>query len=115
MLQQDKPDDYVIGTGESVTVEDFVREAFSYVNLDWKEYVEIDPKYFRPTEVDFLCADISKAKKVLNWEPKVKVHELVKIMVDADMEMLGLKPIGDGAKILDSKGIDWTKNKVTIG
>ena len=115
MLQQDKPDDFVIGTGESVSVEDFVSEAFSYVGLDWKKYVEVDPKYFRPTEVDYLLADISKAKKELKWEPKVKVHELVKIMVDADMELKGLKPIGEGARILATKGIDWTNNRITIG
>ncbi|MGB9613267.1 MAG: GDP-mannose 4,6-dehydratase [Candidatus Margulisiibacteriota bacterium] len=115
MLQQDKPDDYVIGTGESRTVQEFVEEAFSYAGLDWKEYVEIDPKYFRPTEVDHLRADISKAKKKLGWEPKVKFHELVKIMVDADLELIGLKPIGEGKQILEKKGIGWTTNKLTIG
>uniref|UniRef100_A0A7V3J9I5 GDP-mannose 4,6-dehydratase n=1 Tax=candidate division CPR3 bacterium TaxID=2268181 RepID=A0A7V3J9I5_UNCC3 len=115
MLQQDKPDDYVIGTGESHTVQEFVEEAFSYAGLDWKEYVEIDPKYFRPTEVDHLQADISKARKVLGWEPKVRFRELVKIMVDADLELIGLKPIGEGKKILGAKGIDWTANKLTIG
>jgi len=114
MLQQDKPDDYVIGTGESHTVQEFVEEAFSYAGLDWKEYVEIDPKYFRPTEVDHLQADISKARKVLGWEPKVRFRELVKIMVDADLELIGLKPIGEGKKILGAKGIDWTANRLTI-
>ena len=115
ILQHDEPDDFVIGTGESHTVEDFAREAFEYVGLDWEKHIEIDPKYYRPTEVDFLQADISKAKRVLGWEPKVKFHELVKIMVDADMEMVGLKAIGDGERILRTKGIDWTKNKITIG
>ena len=115
MLQQDKADDYVIGTGQSNTVEDFVAEAFSYVNLDWRDYVEIDPKYFRPTEVDYLQADITKARKILNWEPKVNFKELVRIMVDADMEAAGLKPSGEGKKILKAKGIDWTENKLTKG
>jgi GDPmannose 4,6-dehydratase len=115
MLQQDEAQDYVIGTGESHTVQEFAEEAFSYVNLDWKEYVEIDPKYFRPTEVDHLQADISKAKKKLGWEPKVKFHELVKIMIDADLELIGLNPIGQGKQILKSKDIDWTANKLTIG
>ncbi|MEM4655153.1 MAG: GDP-mannose 4,6-dehydratase [Thermosphaera sp.] len=115
MLQQDKPDDYVIGTGESHTVQEFVEEAFSYVGLDWKEYVEIDPKYFRPTEVDHLQADISKARKILGWEPKVRFHELVKIMVDADLELIGLTPPGEGKKILTEKGIHWTQNKLTVG
>ena len=115
ILQQDRADDYVIGTGESHTVEDFVSEAFSYAGLDWKEHVEIDPKYYRPTEVDFLQADISKAKKVLGWEPKVRFHELIRIMVDADLELIGLQPVGEGKKILSTKGIDWTKNKITVG
>lgn len=115
MLQQDKPDDYVIGTGESHTVKEFVEGAFSYAGLDWEKYVEIDPNYFRPTEVDFLQADASKAGKQLGWEPKVKFHELVKIMVDADLELMGQKPVGQGKEILKSKGIDWTKNTITVG
>ena len=84
MLQQDKPDDYVIATGETHSVRDFLEEAFSYLDLDWREYVELDPKYLRPTEVDLLVGDASKAKRVLNWEPKVTFKELVQLMVDAD-------------------------------
>ena len=114
MLQQDAPNDYVIGTGESYTVQEFVKEAFSYVNLDWKEYVEIDPWYFRPTEVDYLQADISKAKKLLGWEPKVKFNELVKIMVDADMELIGLTAPGVGQKALKAKGMHWIKDRVKV-
>jgi GDPmannose 4,6-dehydratase len=110
ILQQDKPDDFVIGTGESYSVEDFVNEAFSYVGLDPKKYIKIDEKYFRPTEVDYLLADISKAKKKLNWQPKVKFNELVKIMIDADLELCGLKSKGEGIKILRNKGIEWTEN-----
>ena len=115
MLQQDKPGDYVIGTGESHTVEEFVDEAFSYVGLDWRQYVEIDPKYFRPTEVDHLRADISRARDILGWEPRVSFRELVKIMVDADLSNVGQDPIGEGQRILDEKGISWTKNKITVG
>jgi len=88
MLQQDSADDYVIGTGEAHTVREFVELAFATVDLDWKEYVEIDPRYFRPAEVDYLLADPSKARKVLRWEPKVTFKELVRLMVDADMREL---------------------------
>lgn len=89
MLEQDKPMDIVIGTGETHSVREFLDEAFGYVNLDWHDYVEIDPTYYRPTEVDVLCADPSKAKKVLGWEAKVKFKELVRIMVDADRKLIG--------------------------
>ncbi len=85
MLQQDSPDDYVIGTGEAHTVREFVELAFAVADLDWKEFVEIDPRYFRPAEVDYLLADISKATKVLGWQPTVTFKELVKLMVEADM------------------------------
>ncbi len=88
MLQQEKPDDYVIATGKSHSVEEFVELAFSYLDLDWREYVKIDPKLFRPAEVDHLVGDASKARKILGWEPSVKFPELVKMMVDADLEFL---------------------------
>ena len=103
MLQQDKPEDYVIGVGETHSVEEFLVEAFSYVNLDYKKYVEIDSRYFRPTEVELLLADASKAKNKLNWKPKIGFKELVKIMVDADMRIIGIKPIGGGDNILKKK------------
>jgi GDPmannose 4,6-dehydratase len=103
ILQQDKPDDFVIGTGESHSVKEFIQEAFSYVNLDWKKYVKIDQKYFRPTEAEALVADSAKAKKKLNWRPKVAFKDLVRIMVDADMRALGLKPIGEGDRIIEKK------------
>jgi GDPmannose 4,6-dehydratase len=142
MLQQDVPDDYVIGTGESHSVRDFVEETFNYagIEIEWKGkgreekgiirsltsiltsiltvgdvLVEIDPRYFRPTEVDFLLADASKAKKILGWKTRVTFKELVKIMVDADMELIGLNSPGEGEKILIEKEINWTKNKLTIG
>lgn len=88
MLQQDEPDDYVIATGESHSVKEFLEEAFNYKGLDWREYVEIDSRYFRPTEVDSLLGDASKAKRKLLWEPKIKFKELVKLMVDADIKDL---------------------------
>lgn len=130
MLQQEKPDDYVIGTGESHTVREFVEKAFSYVGIEieWKgEFteergivksmdskwtdkikkgdilIEIDPRYFRPTEVEYLLADASKAKKYLNWEPRTTFDELVKIMVDYDMKFAGLEPIGEGIRISQKK------------
>lgn len=141
MLQQDKPEDYVIGTGESHSVREFVEAGFKYagVDIEWKGngvketgiirsltpslqpptsnlksgdvLIEIDPRYFRPTEVDFLLADASKAKKILGWEPKVTFKDLVKIMVDADMELLNVTPPGEGERILIAKNIYWTKNK----
>jgi GDPmannose 4,6-dehydratase len=87
MLQQDKPDDYVIATGESHSVREFVAEVFSYLDLDWEKFVEIDSRYFRPSEVDILQGDASKAKKILKWEPKVTFKELARIMTDADMKI----------------------------
>ncbi len=86
MLQQDEPDDYVIATGEAHSVKEFLTEAFSYLGLDWQEHVEIDPRYLRPTEVDVLVGDSRKAQEKLGWRPKVRFKELVKIMVDADLE-----------------------------
>jgi GDPmannose 4,6-dehydratase len=88
MLQQDEPDDYVIATGETHSVEEFLAEAFSHVGLDWHDYVEIDPKYMRPAEVDLLIGDASKAKRKLGWEPKVTFEELVHLMVDADVSLV---------------------------
>jgi GDPmannose 4,6-dehydratase len=138
ILQQDQPRDYVIGTGESHSVREFVELAFAYagVEIEWKgksveekgivrsirssaasalkigdPLIEIDPRYFRPTEVDILLADASEAKKNLGWAPKITFQELVIIMVDADMEMHNLSSPGEGAKILRSKDIHWTSNK----
>lgn len=85
MLQQPKPDDYVIATGETHTVRELVEVAFSHVGLNWEDYVEIDPKFIRPAEVDLLIGDPSKAKKILGWKPKVNFEGLVKMMVDSDM------------------------------
>jgi GDPmannose 4,6-dehydratase len=88
MLQQDNPEDYVIATGETHSVSEFCEEAFHYVGLNWKDHVEIDPRYFRPAEVDLLIGDASKAKRILGWEPKTKFKELVHLMVDADVKAL---------------------------
>jgi GDPmannose 4,6-dehydratase len=86
MLQQPQPDDYVIATGQTHSVRDFLDEAFGYVKLNWKDYVKIDPRYYRPTEVDVLLGDASKANQKLGWKPKVNFQDLVRMMVDADLQ-----------------------------
>jgi len=85
MLQQDEPGDYVIGTGETWSVQQLCEEAFSYQGLDWREFVKLDARFVRPAEVDLLFADPSKAKRMLGWEPTVRFKELVRMMVDADL------------------------------
>ncbi len=103
MLQTDSPDDFVLGMGETHTVQEFVEEAFQYAGLDWKEYVREDPRYFRPTEVDVLTAEPSKAKNILKWEPKITFRELIHIMIDADMRKAGIEPKGSGDAAIKSK------------
>ena len=88
MLQQDKPDDYVVATGETHSVREFIESAFDYVGLDWKKYAKIDKQFYRPAEVHLLIGDYSKAKKKLGWKPKVKFEELVKMLVDTDLQRL---------------------------
>ncbi|MEW6585346.1 MAG: GDP-mannose 4,6-dehydratase [Nitrospirota bacterium] len=137
MLQQDRPEDYVVGTGESHSVREFLEHAFRYVGIEigWKgkgierkgvvksltsayasaikvgdPVIEIDPKYFRPTEVDFLKADITKARKKLGWQPRTTFEELGKIMVDYDMKLIGLTPVGEGIKICEKKGFTYTRH-----
>jgi GDPmannose 4,6-dehydratase len=88
MLQQDKPDDYIIATGQAHSVREFLDEAFGYAGLSWKDYVKQDPRYLRPTEVDYLVGDNTKAGKVLGWKPKVGFKELVRMMMDADMQKI---------------------------
>jgi len=114
MLQQDQPDDYVIGTGKTHSVREFVEKAFAYVGLDWKQYVEVDARYFRPTEVEFLQADASKARERLDWSPKVGFEELIAIMVDADLAAVGLPPVGRGQKVLDAKFEDWHQGSLSV-
>ncbi|MGI5911106.1 MAG: GDP-mannose 4,6-dehydratase [Syntrophomonadaceae bacterium] len=87
MLQSDKPDDFVIATGAAYSVRDFLEQSFSYLGLQWKDYVIIDPRYLRPSEVDFLLGDASKAREKLGWKPKVNFEELVKMMVDHDLKL----------------------------
>jgi len=99
MLQQDKPDDYVIATGQSHSVREFLDEVFGYLDLDWHKYVEIDQRYFRPTEVDFLLGDSSKARKVLKWEPRMDFKKLARMMVEADMKL------AEQEKVLKQKGL----------
>jgi GDPmannose 4,6-dehydratase len=91
MLQQERPDDYVIATGETHSVREFLIEAFSHANLDWQDYVELDPKYLRPSEVDHLIGDSSKAKRELGWTPQTTFKQLVQLMVDADTGTVGVK------------------------
>ena len=107
ILQQEQPNDYVIGTGEAHTVREFLQEAFGYVGLDWQEYVRIDPRYFRPTEVDYLLADASRSRDLLGWQPRIAFHELVRIMVDADLELADLTAPGEGTRILQERFGGW--------
>jgi GDPmannose 4,6-dehydratase len=107
ILQHDRPGDFAVATGQSHSVEEFLHEAFSYAGLDHAKHVEIDPKYFRPTEVDALQGDASLARKDLGWSPKVSFAELVRIMVDADLEAEGMKAPGEGTKLLAAKGFTW--------
>ena len=94
MMQREKPEDYVIGTGETHTVREFAEEAFRLAGIpDWRRYVEIDPRYHRPTEVPILLADAKKAREQLGWEPKVKFKDLVKIMLAADCAREGVNPV----------------------
>jgi GDPmannose 4,6-dehydratase len=107
MMQQDEPDDYVVGTGEAHSIREFLEAAFSYLNMDWREYVEIDPRYYRPTDVNVLLADTTKARRILDWKPRVKFCDLVKIMVDADLEATGQSSPGEGRKIIERHHGRW--------
>jgi len=107
MLQCDQSGDFVIGTGEAHSVREFLDEAFGYLNMDWHDYVKIDPRYYRPNEVDFLQADPSKAHREFNWEPRVFFKDLVRIMVDADLELIGLKSPRVGAAIIEKHHGAW--------
>jgi len=113
MLQQDIAEDYVLGTGETHTVKEFLQEAFNYAGIDWREHVRTDPRYFRPLEVDLLVADSSKAQQKLGWEPEIKFRDLVRIMVDLDMEAMGLTSPGEGKKVLASNAV-WCVDRALI-
>ncbi|MBW4465741.1 MAG: GDP-mannose 4,6-dehydratase [Pegethrix bostrychoides GSE-TBD4-15B] len=104
MLQQDTPDDYVIATGETHSIKEFLDLAFGYVNLDWQNYVEFDERYLRPTEVELLIGDPSKAKQQLGWQPSVSFEQLVQLMVEADLRALGLVPLnGSVAQLITDR------------
>ena len=107
ILQQERPDDFVIGTGEAHSVREFVEEAFAYAGMDWKKHVKISERYMRPLEVDRLLANTSKAQRELQWQPRIRFADLVAIMVDADMEALGLQSPGKGKIILQEKLGHW--------
>ena len=107
MLQQDQPGDYVIGTGQCHSVRDFLNEVFAYAGLDPRKHVRSDPRYLRPIEVDLLIADATKARNELGWSPRVTFKELVRIMVDADMEAEGLEAPGEGKAALRRHGFDF--------
>lgn len=110
VLQNSDPEDFVIGTGEAHSVREFLDEAFTYAGLDYEKYVETDPRYYRPTEVESLVADPRKAKAMIGWEPKVRFAELVRIMVDADLRKAGLESIGDGDAVLNKEfPLRWWK------
>ena len=107
MMQLDQPDDFVVGTGEAHSPREFLEQAFGYVGLDWQDYVEIDPRYYRPTEVDYLLADSSKAQQVIGWLPRIFFSDLVRLLVDADMELMGLEPIGEGRRVMEEVHGAW--------
>jgi GDPmannose 4,6-dehydratase len=107
MLQHDSSGDYVVGTGESHSVREFLDESFGYLNLDWQDYVEIDPRYYRPTEVNYLHSDPSKAIREIGWEPRIFFKDLVRIMVDADLELIGQPSPGEGRLALESQHGRW--------
>ncbi|MGY5873738.1 MAG: GDP-mannose 4,6-dehydratase [Candidatus Thorarchaeota archaeon] len=107
ILRLSEPDDVVLGTGVSYSVEDFLKFSFEYVDLNWQDYVKIDKRYLRPAEVDHLTSDTSKAKRLIGWEPKILAPELAKIMVDYDLKLIGLTPPNQSNDILNSNKLDW--------
>ncbi len=109
LLQKENPVDLVFGTGETHSVREFVEEAFGYLGLDWKKYVEVDPRYFRPTEVETLLADPAEARKHLGWEARIKFQGLVQIMMDAELGAAGLSAPGKGKQLLARKELDWLR------
>jgi GDPmannose 4,6-dehydratase len=110
MLQQEKPDDYVVATGETHSIKEFLELAFNYVNLKWEDYVAFDPRYLRPAEVDLLIGDPSKAEKQLGWKPSVTFAELVNLMVEADLAALNLpSPQGEEARAKIAQDIAYIR------
>ncbi len=120
MLQQDRPDDFVVATGSTHSVREFLDEAFGYLELDWNKHVQFDPRYLRPTEVDVLLGDASKARAILEWEPKVTMHELCRMMIDADMaESRKERTLVDAGQLIlktaEAKGVEMPKAKAGSG
>ena len=115
IVQHAQPDDFVLATGKSHSVKDFLVLCFEYVDMNWEDHVEIDQRYFRPTEVDYLLGDGKKAEKSLGWEPQVAIDTLAKIMVDADLKANGIEPPGEGIEYLKNSRYSWTENKITVG
>jgi len=109
MLQQQSPQDLVIGTGETHSVKEFLDESFQYAGLDPARHVRIDERYFRPTEVDVLTADASRARDVLDWKPSITFRDLVRIMVDADLQAVGVNPPGEGLRVLSRPEYAWLR------
>ena len=107
LLQHDVPGDYVIGTGEAHSVREFLDELAGYLDMDWHEFVRIDERYFRPNEVDYLLADPSKSINEIGWTPRVTFKELVRIMVDADLELVNMPSPGEGKKLLEKHHGPW--------
>jgi GDPmannose 4,6-dehydratase len=107
MLQQKQPADLVFGTGETRSVQEFIEEAFGYLSLDWRKHVEVDPRYFRPTEVEFLQADACEAKRQLGWDAQIHFRNLVRIMVDAELDSLGLPSPGEGERCASLESLGW--------
>jgi GDPmannose 4,6-dehydratase len=108
MLNADEPDDYVIATGETHSVREFIERAFGYLDLDWQRHVEIDPRYFRPAEVDLLLGDAGKARRELGWEPKVTFDQLVKLMVDHDLKLAKAESANAQTNELATAGARWS-------
>ena len=98
MLQHSVPDDYVLSTGDTHSIKDFLGYVFEHIGLNWEDYVEIDPRYFRPTEVDLLLGDCSKAKDQLGWVAKTSCRELAQLMVDCDMQLAGQETVQESLK-----------------
>ena len=108
LLQLDRPEDLVIGTGETHTVREFVDAAFGYAGLSTENHVKIDQSLMRPADVELLIADTARGREILGWEPKIKFDSLVKLMVDAEFEVLGLEPRGEGKAAVESAGLMWS-------
>lgn len=113
ILHHSSAEDFVMGTGVSYSVKDFLDFCFSYLDRSWNDYVKLDPRYLRPSEVDFLQADPSKAKRLLKWAPKIKAPDLAKIMVDYDLKAVGVTPPGDGFDLLSKNGLEWFTEPIT--